>query len=108
MSYYKTFKADGDFGAMYAAERWLKEHGFSVGSTCRGYPRGIMFGEWDIAKWRNLDSKDVAALHGVMRGDRTGSFRGADVTIELSERDAPPDAVDAFRAESLRCEGEHT
>ena len=97
MSYYKSFKADGDFGAMRAAEDWLRARGFSVGSTCRGYPRGVLYGDYSIAKWRNLTSAEVAGLHGVMRGNRAGGFRGADVTIELSERDAPAEAIAAFK-----------
>lgn len=102
MSYYKTFRAadhnaTDDFGAMRAAQDWMRARGFSYGSTCRGYPVGIMFGDYAIAKWRNLDRDEVKALHGVMRGNRQGEFRNADVTIELMERDAPADAIAAFR-----------
>ena len=97
MSYYKDFRADGDFGAMRAAEDWLRERGFSVGSTCSGYPRAIMYGDYSIAKWRNLGREEIRTLHGVMRSDvSSGSFRGAGVVIELLDR-APADAIAAFR-----------
>lgn len=46
----KTFDADGDFGASHAAEKFLSENGYSVGSMQRRDPRGIMKGDWVIAK----------------------------------------------------------
>ncbi|MEN5277337.1 hypothetical protein ABE527_10330 [Brucella sp. TWI432] len=52
----------GDFAAVRRAEQLLKQHGFSVGTTQRGSPRGIMFGAYDIQKWRNLNEADRAAL----------------------------------------------
>lgn len=61
-----NFNQQGDFEAMCAAESFLRERGLSVGSSQRGYPRGIMFGEYDIAKWRNLRDFEKAALHGIM------------------------------------------
>lgn len=51
------------------AEAVLKQHGFSVGRRQRGAPSGILFGDFDIMKWRNLRPGDVAALHGRLHGD---------------------------------------
>lgn len=65
------FQGDGsDFSALAEAEKWLRDHGFSVGSMQRGDPRGILFGDWDIAKWRNLSDQDKKELDGTMVGRR--------------------------------------
>ena len=69
MSIVETFKQSGDFQAMYAAEAWCAENGVSVGSTQRGDPRGLLYGDFMIAKWRNLDAAERAELHGQMTGD---------------------------------------
>jgi|SRR5947209_12617624 len=65
----RTFDQTGDFAAMHAAERFLSERGFSVGSNQRGAPRGVMFGNYDIAKWRNLGADERLELHGTLIGD---------------------------------------
>lgn len=65
----KVFSAAGDFAASNAAERFLSDIGFSVGRTERGSPRGILFGDYDIAKWHNLSRSEREALHGVLTGD---------------------------------------
>lgn len=65
----KTFTGAGEFEAMYAAERWLKERGFSVGRQQAHAPRGILFGDFEVAKWRNLSTEERVALHGTMTGD---------------------------------------
>jgi len=70
--------SDDDFIAMRAAERWLSENGYSVGSSQRGSPRGIKRGQWLIAKWRGLSIADRSDLDGVMTGGR-----GGPVTIEI-------------------------
>lgn len=75
----KTFTGEDDFSAMIAAERFLKAAGFSVGSTQRGDPRGIMFGEYDIPKWRNLNQSERKSLHGQM----TGNMRSGPVTVTI-------------------------
>ncbi|WP_185961250.1 hypothetical protein [Telmatospirillum sp. J64-1] len=67
----KIFPYDGTpFGAMWAAERWLAENGYSVGHSEKGSPRGILKGDYDIQKWRNLRPQDRAALDGEMIGGR--------------------------------------
>lgn len=87
----KTFTGPNDFDAVYEAETWLKSRGFAYGSMQRDSPRGIMFGDFDISKWRNLNKADIKALHGVMRGD----MRHGPVIVELFET-APVTAQDAF------------
>ncbi|MEN5297709.1 hypothetical protein ABE530_05060 [Brucella sp. TWI559] len=80
----------GDFAAVRRAEQLLEQHGFSVGTTQRGSSRGIMFGAYDIQKWRNLNEADRAALHGIVDGDRS-----SDAQIEIWDP-APLEAVAAL------------
>lgn len=89
----KTFNEQGDFSANYAAEKWLKERGFSHGRMQGKDPRGILFGDFDIQKWRNLSKNDIKELHGIMRGD----MRHGPVFVELFES-APVEAQEAFQS----------
>jgi hypothetical protein len=75
-----TFTQAGDFEAVNAAERWCAEHGISVGHMQGPQPRGLLFGEFEVAKWRNLNVLERAALHGTMSGSRRGP-----VTVVLKD-----------------------
>jgi hypothetical protein len=88
-----TFDSAEDFEAQERAVSWLGKRGFSVGTMQRTDPRGIMFGEYDIEKWRNLSWHDRACLHGQMLN---GGRRGP-VTIEIYDI-APPEARAALAA----------
>ncbi|MBA6068357.1 hypothetical protein [Pseudomonas mosselii] len=79
----KTFDQEGTFQALYAAQNWLRENGYSYGSTCRDQPIGVMKGEWDIAKWRNLSRQDIAGLDGVLFGSPCNG------PIELKLKEVP-------------------
>ncbi len=70
-----------------AAQKALAETGFSLGTIQRDDPRGIMFGDLVIEKWRNLDKQHRVDLHGIYRR----MFRGGPVEINLSRR-CPPEA----------------
>lgn len=90
----------GDFAAIRRAEQLLDQHGFSVGAMQRGSSRGILFGDYDIQKWRNLNVAERAALHGILDGERSSHAQ-----IEIWDP-APLEAVAAL-ADAL--EGEpHT
>lgn len=82
----------GDFAAVRRAEQLLQAHDFSVGVTQRGSSRGIMFGDYIIQKWRNLNVSERAALHGILDGDRS-----SDAQIEMWDP-APLEAVTALAA----------
>ena len=74
----KTFFTD-DFESRRLAEKWCADHGFSVGRCQAGAPRGLLYGDFDIQKWRNLSMADRLALHGSMQG----SMRNGPVTIRV-------------------------
>ncbi len=77
-----SFTLDGDFLALYAAEAWCAEQGVSVGRAQGPAPRGLLYGDFDIQKWRNLSPADIAALDGHM----TGNLRHGPVHIEILTR----------------------
>ena len=80
----KTYNEVGDFQALWAAQKWLEENGYSYGSTCRGSPTGILKGEAFIAKWRNLTLEQTKDLDGLMVGDN----RNGPITIKLKQATA--------------------
>lgn len=59
-----TLTGEDSFTVTQRAEAALRESGFSVGRMQAHSPRGILFGDFDIQKWRNLDRADREALHG--------------------------------------------
>lgn len=85
---------EGDFVSVRRAEQHLKEHGFSVGTMQRPEPRGILYGNVGIQKWRNLNRSERDALHGLMSGNRSSQ-----VSIEILDT-APLEPVRAL-ADSL-------
>jgi hypothetical protein len=76
-----VFDQQGTFEALYAAKAWCKENGVSYGSSCAMSPTGLMRGEYQIAKWRNLSTSERESLDGTM----TGNFREGPVTITLRD-----------------------
>jgi hypothetical protein len=77
----KVFDGSGDFVAVRAAEAWCATNGLSVGRMQRGDPRGLLRGDYDIQKWRNLNAAERRALSGTMTGD----MRNGPVIVELKE-----------------------
>lgn len=75
------FKNTGKvFSAHIAAENWCKENGYSYGCMCGNSPIGIVKGDVDIAKWRNLCEADIDSLDGTMYSN---DWRMGDVVITL-------------------------
>ena len=86
------FSGAGDFDAMHAAERYLRQRGFSIGQLQGPAPRAIMFGAYDfIAKWRNLTPAERKSSHGQMTGD----MRSGPVTVTIFDH-APEQAKRAL------------
>lgn len=83
----RTFSDEGTFAAKNAAEAWCAGNGISVGESQGPAPRGLLVGDFYIAKWRNLNREERAALHGVMTG-RTSQppARGRARAIRLRRR----------------------
>lgn len=91
----KVWHDTGDFVATHAAEDFLEHAGFSVGRTQRGERRGILFGDYDIQKWRNLNEAERQELHGVMTPGEDGSYRGPGITVVIWSS-APAEAKNAL------------
>lgn len=88
------------FEALESATRLLKSAGFSAGSGCAGQPTAIMFGDYMVAKWKNLTWAEREAVHGVMTGDR----RNGPLAIELRPC-CPPEGREAFIVAASDLEG---
>lgn len=95
MNITKTFANPGTFNAVNAAQSYLHDRGFSLGTMERGSPRGILFGDYPIGKLRNLSDDQLAAMHGIMTGD----MRNGPVTVTLFDS-APDEAKRAFDGEA--------
>lgn len=78
------FDQEGDFAAVSAAEQWCKERGISVGRMQRNSPRGLKYGDFDIAKWHNLGRADQVGMDGQMT---SGDMRAGPVLVVV--RPAP-------------------
>lgn len=66
----------GTWAAKEACERFLRDRGFSIGISQAGAPRGVLFGNFGISKWRNLRQADRDGLHATVTGDgREGPLR---------------------------------
>lgn len=78
----QTFDVLGTFESLWAAEGWLKQNGFSYGSSCREMPIAIRKGEYDLPqKWKNFESEDESMIDGVL----LTSFREGPATILIFE-----------------------
>lgn len=74
------------------AQKALEDVGFSLGALQRDDPRGVMFGDIEISKWRNLSQKEKDILHGVYQR----AYRGGPVEITMRSGGAPGDALRAL------------
>jgi hypothetical protein len=86
----KTFEG-GDFKALHDMLAWCAARGFSVGHLQAHEPTGILFGVFDIQKWRNLSGRDRSFLHAIANGD----YRNGPITIRLMPY-VPITVVEAF------------
>lgn len=81
-----TFDQKGTWAAKEAAEQWCRNNGVSFSSTCTCGPVGLLRGDYMIAKWRNLTTKERAQLDGTMSGD----MREGPVTITMCDKQETP------------------
>ena len=76
------FNEEGDFMAYRSAEYWAKENGYSYGSMCHPQPTALYKGDFSVAKWKNLSTKDISQVDGVI----TGEYRNGPVKITLYKK----------------------
>jgi hypothetical protein len=67
----KVFDGDGStFGAMYEAEKWLRDNGYSVGPSCVSGPQGVVKGDAYISKWYNMTKREQSNMDGTLQAGR--------------------------------------
>jgi hypothetical protein len=81
-----VFSGEKEFGALEKAHRWCEENGYSYGRLERGSPIGLLKGDFDIQKWRNLDSALREALHGTITSSDF-TYRRGPVTIRIKRKE---------------------
>lgn len=87
------------FDSEEAALSALNNAGFSIGTNQRSDPRGLLFGDVIISKWRNLSEADKKSLHGhLVRHGPPGS----PTTVTFYENGAPEQATRQV-AEAAQC-----
>jgi hypothetical protein len=77
----QRFEGAETWQAVRSAEAWCEERGVSVGRMDRYDIRGLLLGDFDIAKWHNLTQRERCACHGQM----TGEMREGPVTVTLTD-----------------------
>ena len=80
----ERFAQGEDFAASNAAEAWCKARGVSVGEMQRDAPRALMYGDFDIGKWRDISRAELKTLDGTMEGD----MRNGPVIVQLRVRES--------------------
>lgn len=78
----QKFRVAGTFQSYYAACHFVKDMGYSYGSMCRDMPIGLLKGDYDISKWRNLTVEKIKQLDGVMT---SSDFREGEVIVKIYE-----------------------
>lgn len=85
-----SFKEEGTFQSVYAAEAWLNANGYSFGSACKDRKTGvicpiaIVYGPYELPeKWINMDDGDKILIDGIMTSN---DWREGEVKIILYEK----------------------
>lgn len=73
------FEQKGRFEAYYSAVKWIKENGYSAGSTCVFSPVAVFKGDCCVEKWRNLSPEEKNDIDGLLDGD----FQEGPLTLEI-------------------------
>jgi hypothetical protein len=90
----KTFKNTGDtFSGVRAAEDYIRQLGYSLGSMERHRPIGLLKGEGHyISKWTRMTDAEHNQLDGWLEGP---DYREGDVTVVLRASPATTPALTA-------------
>jgi len=75
-----TFEGAQDFEAEHKAVDWCRARGISVGQMQGPAPRGLLFGNYLISKWRGMSLAEKRQLHGTIDGP--GRMGPVTVTIK--------------------------
>lgn len=81
----ETFKVEGTFQSLYAAQTWARSKGYVYGSLCGDAPvalrKGQSFSEYDLPeKWKNMSDEDIKSIDGVIK---SRDYREGSVTVML-------------------------
>jgi hypothetical protein len=76
----KIFESSETFRAYSLAKEFCREHGISYGSSCACSPTALLFGDYSIAKWRNLNAKERSQVHGTIEA---ANMRQGPVTLHI-------------------------
>lgn len=72
----------GEFQSMWAAQTWLKQNGYSYGSSCREMPIAVCKGEYNLPqKWKNFTKAEKKTVDGIL----ITSFREGPATVIIFE-----------------------
>lgn len=81
----KTFKVEGTFKSMYAAQKFANDNGYGYGSTSAMHPTALMKGDYYSYglphKMKNFTKQQISQVHGIMKGD----MRDGPVTVIIYE-----------------------
>lgn len=82
-----SFKVDGTFSSMYAANGWCSRNGYTYGSMCKdrntmqNNPVALRKGRYDLPeKWINFDEEEKESIDGVIVSN---DFREGEVKIYI-------------------------
>ena len=81
----ETFKVEGTFESLYAAQSWARSKGYVYGSLCGDAPvalrKGQSFSDYDLPeKWKNMSDEDIKSVDGVIK---SRDYRDGSVTVML-------------------------
>lgn len=76
---------DDPWNALGDATQWCSDNDYSVAPMCGPEPIGIMKGDVEIAKWRNLTSEERKGCDGIIVPDGGGKFRNNSCTIKFRQ-----------------------
>ncbi len=84
----KEFQGTGSFQAIWAAEKWLDDRGYSHGSMDRDNPIGVMLGKHMlIHKWTNMRVSERKQMDGTIESK---DFRAGPVVVKLKNVSEEP------------------
>jgi hypothetical protein len=105
-----SFKVDGTFESLYAAQRWLHQNNYSYGSTSvnrttgQPLPVPIQHGEYYTfaQKWNNISKEERLTVDGVIVSN---DFREGETKVYLFNKVPNPAVSDTTGVQSSNAAG---